>query len=266
VPRFAANLTMLYNEHPFSDRFAAAARDGFEAVEFLFPYDFRPNIIKAQLDAHKLTQVLFNAPPGDWGAGERGIASLPGREDEFRRSIDTALQYARVIGTRKLHVMAGLIGSDQSREQHLDVYRTNLEFAAMASAAENLTVLIEPINTCDMPGYFLNRQDEAQAICAEVGAVNLKVQFDCYHCQLVEGEVAALLKQDIEGIGHIQIAGAPGRHEPDTGELDYAPLFALIDDLGYDSYIGCEYKPKTKTSEGLGWLKPYLHTTSKLAR
>jgi hydroxypyruvate isomerase len=262
MPRFAANLSMMYNEHAFLDRFAAAARDGFKAIEFLFPYEFRAGELKARLDAHALTQALFNAPPGDWSRGERGIASLPGREDEFKRSVDTALDYARVLGNRKLHVMAGLIAADQSRDKHRDVYLKNLAYAAQAAQAEQITVVIEPINTRDIPGYFLNRQDDAQAICAEVGASNLQVQFDCYHCQIVEGDLAMKLRRDMAGIGHIQIAGVPERHEPDIGEINYPYLFELIDSLGYDGYIGCEYRPRAGTSAGLGWVRPYLDAAS----
>ncbi|KGX68286.1 xylose isomerase-like TIM barrel family protein [Burkholderia pseudomallei TSV28] len=258
MPRFAANLTMMYNEHAFLERFAAAARDGFKAVEYLFPYEFPAAELKARLDAHGLVQALFNAPPGDWAAGERGIASLPGREDEFRRAIDTALDYARVIGNDTLHVMAGLIAPTQDRARHRDVYLRNLAHAAEAARAQNMTIVIEPINPRDMPGFFLNRQDDAQAICREVGAPNLLVQFDCYHCQIVEGDLAMKLKRDIAGIGHIQIAGVPQRHEPDVGEIHYPYLFELIDALGYDGWIGCEYRPKAGTSEGLGWLAPYL--------
>ncbi|AAU46795.1 hydroxypyruvate isomerase [Burkholderia mallei] len=258
MPRFAANLTMMYNEHAFLERFAAAARDGFKAVEYLFPYEFPAAELKARLDAHDLVQALFNAPPGDWAAGERGIASLPGREDEFRRAIDTALDYARVIGNDTLHVMAGLIAPTQDRARHRDVYLRNLAHAAEAARAQNVTIVIEPINPRDMPGFFLNRQDDAQAICREVGAPNLLVQFDCYHCQIVEGDLAMKLKRDIAGIGHIQIAGVPQRHEPDVGEIHYPYLFELIDVLGYDGWIGCEYRPKAGTSEGLGWLAPYL--------
>lgn len=258
MPRFAANLTMMYNEHAFLERFAAAARDGFKAVEYLFPYEFPAAELKARLDAHGLVQALFNAPPGDWAAGERGIASLPGREDEFRRAIDTALDYARVIGNDTLHVMAGLIAPTQDRARHRDVYLRNLAHAAEAARAQNVTIVIEPINPRDMPGFFLNRQDDAQAICREVGAPNLLVQFDCYHCQIVEGDLAMKLKRDIAGIGHIQIAGVPQRHEPDVGEIHYPYLFELIDALGYGGWIGCEYRPKAGTSEGLGWLAPYL--------
>ena len=262
MPRFAANLTMMYNEHGFLDRFAAAAQDGFKAVEYLFPFDFPATEIKARLDDLGLTQALFNAPPGDWAAGERGMASSPGREGEFRRTIDTALEYTRVLGNSKLHVMAGLVGADPSRERHRECYLQNLAYAAQTAQAEGVLIVIEPINTRDMPGYFLNRQDDAQAICAEVGAPNLKVQFDCYHCQITEGDLAMKLKRDMAGIGHIQVAGVPERHEPDLGELNYPYLFKLIDTLGYDGWIGCEYRPRGGTSEGLGWLRSYLQQTT----
>ncbi|AEA63110.1 MULTISPECIES: 2-oxo-tetronate isomerase [Burkholderia] len=258
MPRFAANLSMMYTEHPFLERFAAAARDGFRAVEYLFPYDFAADELKARLADAGLVQALFNAPPGDWAAGERGFASLPGREDEFRRAFDTALDYARVLGNDKLHVMAGLLPAGADRARHREVYLRNLAHAAEAARAAGILVVIEPINTRDMPGYFLNRQDDAQAICREVGAPNLRVQFDCYHCQIVEGDIAVKLKRDFAGIGHIQVAGVPERHEPDLGELNYPYLFELIDTLGYDGWIGCEYRPKAGTSEGLGWLRPYL--------
>ncbi|SEA95928.1 2-oxo-tetronate isomerase [Paraburkholderia sartisoli] len=258
MPRFAANLTMMYHEHPFLDRFGAAARDGFKGVEMLFPYAFPAVDLKARLDEHQLTQALFNAPCGDWAAGDRGLASVPGREDEFRRSIDHALEYARVLGNRRLHVMAGLIAADQSRERHREVYLKNLAYAAQAVQGDGITVVIEPINTRDMPGFFLNRQDDAQAICAEVGASNLKVQFDCYHCQIVEGDLAVKLRRDMAHIGHIQIAGVPERHEPDSGEINYPYLFELIDSLGYDGWTGCEYLPRAGTSAGLGWLRRWL--------
>jgi 2-dehydrotetronate isomerase len=258
MPRFAANLTMMYNEHAFLDRFAAAAQDGFEAVEYLFPYEHPAAEIKARLDGASLTQALFNAPPGNWAAGERGIASLPGREDEFRRGIDTALDYARVLGNRKIHVMAGLVANETTREAQRDLYVKHLQYAARTASADGIDVLIEPINTRDMPGYLLNRQDDAQAICAEVGAPNLRVQFDCYHCQIVEGDLAVKLKRDIARIGHIQVAGVPERHEPDSGELNYPWLFALMDELGYDGWIGCEYWPRAGTSAGLGWIRPWV--------
>lgn len=258
MPRLAANLTMMYTEDPFLDRFKAAAGDGFTGVEFLFPYEFTAAELKSRLDGSGLEQALFNAPPGDWAAGERGIASLPGREGEFERGFDQALEYAAVLGNRKLHVMAGLIRPEQDRSAHREVYLKNLASAARAAASAGVTVVIEPINTRDIPGFFLNRQDEAQAVCAEVGADNLKVQFDIYHCQIVEGDIAVKLQRDIAGIGHIQIAGVPDRHEPDLGELNYPYLFERIDALGYTGWIGCEYRPRAGTSAGLGWAHPYL--------
>jgi 2-dehydrotetronate isomerase len=258
MPRFAANLTMMYNEHAFLDRFAAAARDGFDAVEYLFPYDHPAAEVKARLEENGLAQALFNAPPGDWAAGERGLAALPGREDEFRRGIDKALDYARVLGNRKLHVMAGIVASEDTRAQQRELYLKHLDYAAQAARGEDITILIEPINTRDMPGYLLNRQDDAHAICAEIGAANLQVQFDCYHCQIMEGDLAVKLKRDIARIGHIQVAGVPERHEPDSGELNYPWLFSLIDELGYTGWIGCEYWPRAKASDGLGWIRPYM--------
>jgi 2-dehydrotetronate isomerase len=258
MPRFAANLSMMYTEYPFLDRFAAAARDGFHAVEFLFPYEHEPAEIRARLDDNGLVQALFNAPPGDWANGERGMASLPGREDEFRQSIETALSYARTIGNDKLHVMAGIVGAGGDRAQHRATYLRNLAWAAAAASADGIQILIEPINPRDMPGYFVSRQDDAQAICREVSAPNLRVQFDCYHCQIVEGDLAVKLRRDMEGIGHIQIAGVPERHEPDLGEVNYPYLFTLIDSLGYEGWVGCEYRPKAATSAGLGWLRPWL--------
>lgn len=253
--RFAANLSMMYNEYAFLDRFAAGAKDGFEGVEFLFPYAHPVADIQSRLTSLGLTQALFNAPPGNWEAGERGIASLPGREDEFKQSIDTALSYATVLGNRSLHVMAGLIRPDQDRAEHRAVYVSNLAYAAKQAASAGITIVIEPINTRNIPGFFLNRQDDAQAICKEVGATNLKVQFDCYHCQIVEGDVAMKLRRDIAGIGHIQIAGVPERHEPDVGEVHYPYLFKVMQEIGYQGWIGCEYIPAGNTSEGLGWLR-----------
>jgi len=256
MPRFAANLSMLYPEHEFLDRFAAAAADGFQAVEFLFPYDYSAQDLRQRLDDNGLVQAMFNAPPGDWAKGEKGIASLPGREAEFRDGVSRALEYAAVLGNDRIHVMAGLLPSESDRSRHHAVYLENLSHAATQAAKAGITVLLEPINTRDIPGFFLNRQDQAQAICREVGADNLKVQFDVYHCQIVEGDVAVKLKRDFPGIGHIQIAGVPARNEPDTdNELNYPYLFDLIDQLGYTGWIGCEYRPRGNTSEGLQWLR-----------
>jgi hydroxypyruvate isomerase len=258
MPRFAANLSTMYNEHAFLDRFGAAAKDGFRGVEFLFPYEHAPAELRARLDAHGLTQALFNAPPGDWAKGERGLASLPGREDEFRRSVDRALDYARVLGNKRLHVMAGLIAPGEDRARHREVYLRNLAYAATAARDIGITVVIEPINTRNIPGFFLNRQDEAHAVCRDVGAPNLRVQMDLFHCQIVEGDMAVKIRQYIANVGHIQIAGVPERFEPDVGEVNYPYLFALVDELGYDGWIGCEYHPRKGTSEGLGWIRPWL--------
>lgn len=258
MPKFAANLSMMYNEHEFLDRFAAAASDGFEAVEFLFPYTYAADELTSRLQNCGLLQVLFNCFPGDWAAGERGLAALPGREDEFKRSIEQALGYAQALGNSRLHVMAGLVPPGQDRNRYREIYLGNLDYAARQAAVHGITVLIEPINTRDMPGYFLNRQDDAHAICKEVGALNLQVQFDVYHCQIMEGDLATKLRRDIGGIGHIQIAGVPERHEPDIGELNYPYLFQLMDDLGYEGWVGCEYRPRGKTSDGLEWLKRWI--------
>jgi hydroxypyruvate isomerase len=257
MPRFAANLSMLYPEHAFLDRFAAAAADGFKAVEYLFPYEHDPAELARRLQAHGLEQVLFNAPPGDFAAGERGIACLPGRKDEFRAGIATALGYAQALACPRVHVMAGLVPPDADRAALRATYLGNLAWAAAQAAPRGVDVLIEPINTRDIPGYFLNRQAEAHAIIDEVGADNLKVQMDLYHLQIVEGDVAMKLRRYLPTgkVGHLQIAGVPLRHEPDQGELNHDYLFDVIDELGYPGWIGCEYRPAGSTSAGLVWLK-----------
>ena len=261
MPRFAANLSMMYGEHAFLERFAAAAADGFEAVEYLFPYEHPAAELAARLAGHGLRQVLFNAPPGDWAAGERGLACLPGREDEFRRGIAQAIEYAQALGCPRVHVMAGLAPAGAERAALRAIYVQRLAWAAAQASA--LQFLIEPINTRDIPGFFLNRQDEAHAVVAEVGAPNLKVQMDLYHCQIVEGDLAMKLRQYLPGgrVGHLQIAGVPERHEPDRGEVNYPYLFALIDELGYDGFIGAEYRPRAGTSAGLGWFQPWKRKT-----
>jgi hydroxypyruvate isomerase len=255
MPRFAANLTTMYNEHPFLDRFAAATRDGFKGVEILFPYEHPARELRSRLEQHGLEQALFNAPPGDWKKGERGLASLPGREDDFKRTVDTALEYARVLGNRCLHVMAGLLPEGADRARHREHYLDNLAHAAHQAKSAGVTVVIEPINTRNIPGYFLNRQEEAHAVCRDVGEANLKVQMDLFHCQIVEGDLAMRIRKHIAGVAHMQIAGVPERHEPDTGEVNYPYIFRLLDELGYAGWIGCEYHPKAGTSEGLGWLE-----------
>ena len=255
MPKFAANLSMMFNEVPFPERFAAAARAGFTAVEFLFPYDYSVADVTRWLKESQLKSALFNLPPGDWAAGERGIASLPGREDEFLAGVDKALEYALSLGTPTLHAMAGLLPAGADREEHRATYIDNLGLAAKKLAAHGLTLVIEPINTRDMPGYFLNTQAEGHAIREEVGAPNLKVQMDFYHAQIMEGDLSMTFRKYFGQIGHIQIASVPARHEPDEGEVNYAHLFRLLDETGYAGYVGCEYRPRGKTEDGLGWLE-----------
>ena len=257
MPRFAANLSMLYTEHDFLDRFAAAAADGFTAVEYLFPYAHPAAVLAQRLADHGLQQVLFNAPPGDWDAGERGLACLPGREAEFRDCLQRALAYAAALASPRVHVMAGLAPAGADRAALRATYVANLAWAAPLAAAQGVDLLIEPINTRDIPGFFLNRQDEAHAVLADVGAPNLKVQMDLYHLQIVEGDLTAKLRQYLPTgrVGHLQIAGVPLRHEPDRGEVHFPHLFDVIDALGYSGWIGCEYRPQAGTSAGLGWLR-----------
>ena len=274
MPKFAANLSLMYVELPFLGRFEAAARDGFKAVEFLFPYGNTKQELAARLKDNGLQQVLFNGPPGTVKQalrGEfkdprtRGTAGLPGHEQEFRAGVALALEYATALECPRVHLMAGLVSQGGDRSAMFATYAANLAWATQQARKVGVEVLIEPINTRDNPGYLLNRQDEAHAILAEVGAANLKVQMDLYHCQIVEGDVAMKLRQYLPSgkVGHMQIAGVPERHEPDIGELNYPYLFLLIDELGYPGWLGCEYRPKHGgepggTSRGLGWLKPWL--------
>lgn len=259
MPRFAANLSLMYGEYTFLDRFAAARADGFEAVEFLFPYEHAPHRLTDLLKAHGLQQVLFNASPGDWSAGERGVACSPGREAAFQDSIVQALDYAQALACPRVHVMAGLVPAGADRALLHATYVRNLAWAAQRAADVGVDLLIEPINPRDMPGYFLNRQAHAHEVVMEVGAPHLKVQMDLYHCQIVEGDLAMKLRQYLPTgrVGHIQIAGVPERHEPDGGELNYPYLFELIDSLGYSGHIGCEYRPRAGTSAGLRWMAPF---------
>ncbi|HPL77872.1 MAG TPA: hydroxypyruvate isomerase family protein [Burkholderiaceae bacterium] len=277
MPRFAANLSMMYPDLPFLDRFEAAAKDGFTAVEYLFPYAFAKEELVERLQANNLQQVLFNAPPGGtdaasidraWNGGDKGITCIPGREDEFRAGVALALDYAQALGCPRIHLMAGLLPAGVSREAAQRTYVANLRWAAAEAARHGRDVLIEPINTRDIPGFFLNRQDQAHALVAEVGASNIKVQMDLYHCQIVEGDVAIKIRQYLPTgrVGHFQIAGVPERHEPDIGEVNYPYLFGVIDEVaaqcGWDGWIGCEYKPKRGgqpggTSAGLGWFGAY---------
>jgi hydroxypyruvate isomerase len=266
MPRFAANLSMLYPELEFLDRFEAAAKDGFQAVEYLFPYAYPVRELAARLKANGLQQVLFNMPPGHWDAGERGLASLPGRQAEFRAGVHQALEYAAALDCPRLHAMAGLMPEGARREDVQSVYLDNLRWAAEQAAQVGRDVLIEPINPRDIPRFFLNRQDHAHQIVETIGLPNLKVQMDLYHCQIVEGDLAMKLRQYLPTgrVGHLQIAGVPQRHEPDIGEVNFAYLFDLIDEMvaagQWDGWIGCEYRPRrgavaNGTSAGLQWMR-----------
>ena len=255
MPRFAANLSMMFTEVPFPQRFAAAGKAGFKAVEFLFPYDHPAADVARWMREAGVVNALFNMPPGDFAAGERGIASLPGREAEFRAGVAKALEYAAALGTPTIHAMAGLLPAGADRARHRAVYLENLRYAAAELAKAGLAMVIEPINTRDIPGYFINTQAEGHAIREEIGAPNLKVQMDFYHAQIVEGDVTMTFRKYFDHIGHVQIASVPGRHEPDEGELDYRHVFRLLDECGYQGWVGCEYRPRGKTEDGLGWLK-----------
>jgi hydroxypyruvate isomerase len=257
MPRFAANLSYLFNEVPFLDRFAAAADAGFNAVEFGFPYEHPVQELTSRLAANGLEQVLINTPPGDLSAGDRGLAGCPGREHEFAASFVTALRYAQALSCPRIHVMAGVLPSsadDAQRARHRSTFVSNLRFAAPQAEADGITLTIEPINPRDMPGYLLTTQGDAHAIREEVGMPNVKVQMDLYHAQIVEGDLSTKLRRWLNDIGHIQIAGVPDRHEPDRGELNCYALFDLLDELGYKGWVGCEYRPRAGTVPGLAWL------------
>jgi hydroxypyruvate isomerase len=251
MPRFAANLSFLFAELPFLDRFDAAAAAGFRAVEFMFPYEWPADDIAARLSANGLRNVLFNVAQGAWDKGERGIAALPDRSEEFAAAIDTALRYAEKLGCSQLHVMAGLTNHGANRE----AFVRNLASAADTAAASGVTLLIEPINTRDMPSYFLTSAEEARQLIGEVGKANVGLQLDLYHRQIMQKDAAAAVARFADITRHIQIASPPDRGEPDAGELDYAAIFRAIDAGGYAGWIGCEYKPRASTAEGLDWFR-----------
>jgi hydroxypyruvate isomerase len=253
VPKFAANLTMLFNEMPFLDRFAAAKAAGFSGVEYLFPYDFEKGMLREQLEQHGLTQVLHNLPAGNWGAGERGIAIFPDRVDEFRDGVLRAIDYAKALDCRQVNCLVGVAPADADMREMNEVLLKNLRFAADALSPEGIRLLIEPINTLDIPGFFLNRTQQAVQIISDVRSENLFIQYDIYHMQVMEGDIARTLQKHLPRIGHVQLADNPGRNEPGTGEINYPFLFRYLDQIGYGGWIGCEYKPRTSTIEGLGW-------------
>jgi hydroxypyruvate isomerase len=255
MTRSAANLTMLFTELPFLERFAAARAAGFSAVEYLFPYDYPKEELAARLRAHGLRQVLHNLPAGDWAAGERGIACHPGRVDEFRAGVDRAILYANALDCSQLNCLAGKLPSNVTGEQAHATLVANLRYAASTLRTAGIRLLIEPINTYDIPAFFLSRTEQAIAVIDEVASDNLFLQYDLYHAQRMEGELAATLQRYLARIGHIQLADNPGRNEPGTGEINYPFLFRHLDALGWKGHIGCEYKPRTTTTEGLGWIK-----------
>ena len=258
MPKFAANLTMFYNEHDFLNRFGAAKRDGFEAVEYLFPYPFEKERLAEALRANGLVQVLHNLPAGDWAEGERGIACLPDRIGEFQDGVGRALDYAAALGCPQVNCLVGIPPEGADPERTRRTVADNLAFGARALKRAGIKLLIEPVNRFDIPGFWLNHADDADALITEIGSDNLFLQYDLYHQQRSSGELAATFRRLQDRIGHIQVADNPGRHEPGTGEINYPFLLDLLDCEGYAGWIGCEYKPKAGTAEGLGWAKPYL--------
>ncbi|MFM1908110.1 MAG: hydroxypyruvate isomerase [Pseudomonadota bacterium] len=254
MPRFAANLSMLFTEVPFLERFGRAARAGFEAVECQFPYIATPEQIRAELDTHQLSMVLHNLPAGDWAGGERGIACHPDRVAEFQTGVGQAIHYAKVLGVRQLNCLAGVVPAGVSADQARQTLVENLRFAAAALHKAGITLLIEPINTFDIPGFFVSTSGHALALMGEVGSNNISLQCDLYHMQRMQGELVSTLQQHLGRIRHLQIADNPGRHEPGTGEINYAFVFAELDRMGYSGWVGCEYEPCSSTEAGLAWI------------
>lgn len=257
MPRFAANLSTMFTERPFLERFEAAAAAGFEAVEFLFPYAFAAKDIRARLNENGLVQALFNLPPGDFEAGERGIACLADRGDAFRKGVAQALAYADALDCGHLHCMAGVKPQGRPDDELLDIYCANLAYAAGECRAAGRTLLIEPINGRDMPGYLMNGTALARRVIDRVGATNLRLQLDLYHCQISEGDLATRIRANADLTAHVQIAGVPHRHEPDSGEVNYPFLFDVLDKTGFKGFVGCEYRPRARTEDGLAWFEAY---------
>lgn len=258
MPKFAANLTMMYSEVDFLDRFEAAAKSGFKGVEYLFPYTFGKEELAERLQRHGLVQVLHNLPAGDWGAGERGIACLPDRVGEFQDGVGLAIEYAQALGCRQLNCLAGLTPAATDTDAVRETMLSNLRFAADKLGSAGIRLLIEPINTRDIPGFYLTGTRQALDIIDATGSSNIGLQYDIYHMQIMEGDLAPTIECNLSRIDHMQLADNPGRHEPGTGEINYPFLFSFIDRLGYEGWIGCEYKPAAGTTDGLAWIKPYL--------
>ena len=258
MPRFNANLSMMFHEHDFIDRFGAAANAGFQGVEFLFPYAYSIADLKEALEANQLTQVLFNLPPGDWEKGERGMCCHPNRQNEFRESVELALEYAKGLGCKQIHAMAGIKPEGVPEEALLETYAENLKYASQLCAQQNVRLLIEAINSRDMPGYFLNHSAQAISVIDKVASSNLWFQYDIYHMQIMEGDLSPTITELLPRIAHFQIADTPGRHEPGTGEINYPFLFSKLDELGYEGWVGCEYRPLSGTLTGLSWASSWL--------
>ncbi|MGE3872011.1 MAG: 2-oxo-tetronate isomerase [Parvibaculaceae bacterium] len=254
MPKYAANLSMLFGEVDFLDRFGAAAKAGFKGVEYLSPYEVPADRIAEELDRHGLSQVLFNLPSGDWTRGERGIACHPKRVSEFRDGVETASAYAGILGNTRINCLAGIVPPDVPRELAEETLIANLQYAAGRLAEAGILLLVEAINTFDIPGFLLSGSRQTIGILDRAGAANLRLQYDIYHMQRMEGEIAGTIERLLPRIAHIQIAGNPGRTEPDRGEIDYGYLIKRIDELGYDGWIGAEYKPTGMTTDGLRWL------------
>lgn len=257
MPRLAANLTMMFTEVPFLDRFEAAADNGFKAVEFLFPYEHRPEEIAERIQRHGLEIALFNMPPGNWAAGERGMAAIPGREAEFARNAGIALAYARALGVSRVHAMSGITRGLDAVECR-NTFIANMRVACDMFAADGITILVEALNTRDVPGYFVAHQEEAAELCAAVERPNIAVQFDLYHAQIMDGDLTRLAERLKGRFAHVQIASVPERHEPDTGEVNIGHMLKVLDQLGYQGFVGCEYNPRNGTVAGLGWTRPWL--------
>ena len=258
MPKLAANLTMMFGEVPFLERFDAAADAGFDAVEYLFPYDYDAQVLKQKLRDRGLVQALHNLPAGNWAAGERGIACLPDRVDEFKAGVDKAIEYANALECGRVNCLAGILPPPVSPDAARETFTRNLGYAAARLAAAGIKLLIEPINTRDLPGFFLSHTREAVDIIEAVGSDNLFVQYDIYHMQIMEGNLEATIEANLPAIAHLQLADVPGRHEPGTGAIDFGALLPFIDRAGYTGWIGCEYIPQAKTVDGLGWARPYL--------
>lgn len=254
MPRFAANLTWMFTEYPFMERFGAAARAGFDAVEFQFPYEYPAAEIGECLRQHGLTQALFNLPPGDRAAGERGLAAVPGRQDDMRLALELALPYIKATRTGHVHLLAGNIAPSAAADL---TFRKSVAWTAERLIAEDVTLVIEPLNARDNPGYYLSNFDAAVSIIRDLDLPNLKLQFDVYHCQITHGDVTRRIESLLPFIGHMQVASVPSRQEPDSEELNFPYLFELLDRLGYKGFVGCEYRPRASTDEGLGWFAPY---------